>query len=101
MVFNIDYNDFVIDKTTDGYRVTRIDNDKDQHTHLKSLSACNLVIHNVINKKIPKNLSNYYLTSLIRMSDDEKYSYKIQELIETRKSKGIKQKYYNPHKKSR
>lgn len=101
MVFNIGYNDFVIDKTTDGYRVTRIDNHKDQHTHLKSYAACNSIVHNVINKKIPKNVSNYYLTSLIRLSDNDKYSYKIQELIETRKSKGKKQYYFNPHKKSR
>jgi hypothetical protein len=101
MVLNIDQNDFVIYKTVDGYRVTRIDNSEDRHTHLKSKSACNTVIQNVINRKIPKNVGSYYLTSLIRLSDDAEYIGKIEELIETRKLKGKKQNYYNPHKKSR
>ena len=100
-MLSIDYKDFVINKTIDGYRVTRIDNNKDQHTHLKSRSACDTVIHNVINKKIPKNVGNYYLTSLIRLSDDTKYISKIEELINVRKQKGKKQNYFNPHKKSR
>ena len=99
MVLAIVYDDFVINKTIDGYRVTRIDNDKDQHTHLKSLSACNTVIKNVINKKIPKNVGNYYLTSLIRLSDDENYISKIKELINTRNQKGKKDYYFNLHKK--
>lgn len=98
-MFTIDRDDFVIDSTTDGFRVTRIDNDLDMHTHLKSKSACNTVIQNVISKKIPKNVGNYYLTSLIRLSDDEKYISKIEELINTRKNKGRKQDYFNPHKK--
>jgi len=99
MVLKIDQRDFVIYKTIDGYRLTRIDNEEDKHTHLKSKSACNIIIQNVVNKKIPKNVGIYYLTSLIRLSDDENYISKIEELIETRKSKGKKQNYYNPHKK--
>jgi hypothetical protein len=101
MVLKIDQRDFVIYKTVDGFRVTRIDNSEDRHTHLKSKSACDTVIQNVINKKIPKHVGNYYLTSLIRLSDDGEYIRKIEELINVRKLKGKKQNYYNPHKKSR
>ena len=95
----IDYDDFVIDKTKDGYRVTRINDDMDAHTHLKSRSACNSVIDNVIKKKIPRNTGFYYLISLQRLSTDEKYINKIQELIDVRTQRGVKQYYFNPHKK--
>lgn len=98
-MFTIDRADFVIDTTIDGFRVRRIDVEGDLHTHLKSKSACNTVITNVINKKIPKNTGFYYLTSLIRLSTDEKYISKVEELIEVRKSKGKKQNYFRPTKK--
>lgn len=99
MVWFIEYKDFVIDKIESGYRVTRICDNLDFHTHLKSKSACESVINNVVNKKIPKNVGEYYLTSLIRLSSDDTYKNKIQELIDVRKSKGKKQNYFNPHKK--
>lgn len=99
MVLGIEYNDFVINKTDNGYRVTRISDDKDCHTHLKNKSACESVIYNVVNKKIPKRTGFYYLESLIRLSNDELYKVKVQELIDVRKSKGRKENYMNPHKK--
>ena len=71
----------------------------DCHTHLKNKSACESVINNVVNKKIPKNVGNYYLISLMRLSDNDTYKNKIQELIDVRECKGKKQNYFNPHKK--
>ena len=49
----------------------------------------------VINKKIPKSTDGYYLSSLIRISDDDNYINKINALIEAREQKGKKEKYYN------
>ncbi len=99
MVLKIDRKDFVIDQTSDGYRVKRIDIDGNKHTHLQSLSACNSVISSVIHRKIPRNTSIYILKSLIRLSDDENYNNKVQELIDVRLQKGRKQYYFNPIKK--
>ena len=65
------------------------------HTHLKNFNAAKKAIELVINKKIPKSTNAYYLTSLIRLTNDEKYMVKIEELIETRAQKGKKDKYYN------
>lgn len=65
------------------------------HTHLKHFNAAKKAIDLVISKKIPKSTNVYYLTSLIRLTSDEKYVEKIQELIETREQKGKKEKYYN------
>lgn len=47
MVLKIDRKDFVIDQTSDGYRVKRIDVGGNKHTHLQALSACNSVISSI------------------------------------------------------
>lgn len=98
-MLKIDRKDFVIDQTSDGYRVKRIDIDGNNHTHLQSLSACNSVISSVMQRKIPRNTSIYILKSLIRLSNDESYINKVQELIDVRMQKGRKQMYFNPIKK--
>ena len=68
---------------------------KEGHTHLKHFDAAKKAIDLVISKKIPKSTNVYYLTSLIRLTNDENYIEKINELIEIRNKKGKKEKYYN------
>jgi hypothetical protein len=65
------------------------------HTHLRSKNSALAAIDFVLKKKIPKKCSFYYLISLIRISDNEKYIGKIQDLIDIRKSKGKKRVYVN------
>lgn len=65
------------------------------HTHLRNFNAAKKAIDLVLNKKIPKSTNGYYLTSLIRLTNDEDYIEKIEELIEVRVQKGKKDKYYN------
>lgn len=57
------------------------------------------LIDNVTNKCIPKRCGFYYLESHIRIADDEEYKRKLQDYYNVKISKGIKQHYYNPHKK--
>jgi len=91
--------DFRIERTIDGnFRVTRTDIYGDRHSHFKSRKLATKVIHNVCNWKMPLDTSDYALESMYRLSDDENYRDKIQELLETRKSKS-KKFYMNPHKK--
>ena len=93
----MDENDFKIDRLKDGsFRVTRTDIKGDYHTHMKSRRLAKTVIHNVCYGKIPLNSRDYTLTSMYRLSDNEKYRSKIQEILETRKQKGKKNNYYNP-----
>ena len=93
-------NDFRIDRLKDGtFRVTRTDIYGDYHTHMKSNQLAKTVIHNVCYGKIPLNSRNYTLISMYRLSDNEKYRSKIQEILETRKQKGKKNNYYNPSRK--
>ena len=70
------------------------------HTHLKHFEAAKTAIDLVIRKKIPKSTHGYYLTSLIRLSEDDGYINKIKELMESRAQKGKKDKYYNSRNKS-
>ena len=90
--------DFRIDKWMGGFRITRTDIGGYHHTHLKSRKLANIIIQNVCNWKIPLDTSDYALESMYRLSDDENYRDKIQELLDTRKSKS-KKFYMNPHKK--
>ena len=68
---------------------------QDGHTHLRHFDAAKTAIDLVIKKKVPKSTDEYYLVSLIRLSEDSNYIDKIYELINTRKNKGKKDKYYN------
>lgn len=89
--------DFAIDKLQDGtFRVTRTDIEGDYHTHMKSKQLAKTVIHNVCNGKIPLNSRNYTLISMYRLSNNEEYRDKIQEILDTRKQKGKKDNYCNP-----
>lgn len=66
------------------------------HTHLKHFEAAKTAIDLVINKKVPKSTDGYYLASLIRLSEDDLYIEKINQLIKAREQKGKKDKYFNP-----
>ena len=92
--------DFKIKRIQDGtFRVTRTDIDGDYHTHMKSKQLAKTVIHNVCYGKIPLNSRDYTLISMYRLSNDEKYRDKIQEILDARKQKGKKDYYYNPGRK--
>lgn len=65
------------------------------HTHLNNYKDVMFVIDSVNRKRVPRNMNNYLLVSLIRVTDDEEYANKVQELIDTRKRKGKKAVYVN------
>ena len=66
--------------------------------NMVKFEAAKTAIDLVIRKKIPKSTHGYYLTSLIRLSEDDCYINKIKELMESRAQKGKKDKYYNFNK---
>ena len=45
------------------------------HTHIRSFKTCKFLIDLVIHRSIPKHLSDYLITSLIRISNDEDEDY--------------------------
>lgn len=88
--------DFRIDRTMDGnFRITRIDNDKDMHCHLKSRRLAKVIIANVCNEKIPLNSHSRTLECMSRLTTNNKYKNKIEELLNVREQKS-KQDYFNP-----
>jgi hypothetical protein len=62
------------------------------HSHLRNYSSARYAVICVKQNKIPRKCSLRYLETLIRLSEDEKYIKKVQQLIKTRKQKGKKQK---------
>lgn len=89
--------EFMIFKVKQGYIAYNTKkNFQEGHTHLKHFEAAKTAIDLVINKKVPRSTDGYYLTSLIRLSEDELYISKINELLTSREQKGKKEKYYNP-----
>ena len=88
--------DFKIDKCDDCIRITRIDVEGNLHTHVKSKHRAETIINNVCSEKIPLHSHSRTLESMKRLSDNEKYIKKIEEILEVRKQKGRKQNYFNP-----
>ena len=88
--------DFRVDKCEDCIRITRTDVDGDLHTHVKSKHLAETIINNVCSEKIPLHSHSRTLESMKRLSDNEKYIRKINEILEVRKQKGMKQHYVNP-----
>lgn len=90
--------DFRIDKCEDCIRITRIDVDGDLHTHVHSKHLAETIINNVCSEKIPLHSHSRTLESMKRLSCNEKYVKKIDEILETRMNKSH-QTYYNKHGK--
>ena len=88
--------DFKIEKCEDCSRITRTDISGDLHTHIRSKKLAETIINNVCSEKIPLHSHSRTLESMKRLSDNEKYIKKIEEILEVRKQKGRKQNYFNP-----
>lgn len=88
------YRGYRIENTKTGYRIT-LDNGSDKHSHIRSKSFCKKLIDYVVDEKIPRRVSNYVLISLTRLSTNQNYIKKVNQLLNSRNSK-TKQKYYNP-----
>lgn len=88
--------DFRVEKCDDCIRITRTDISGDLHTHIHSKKLAETIINNVCSEKIPLHSHSRTLVSMKRLSNNEKYIQKIDELLMVREQKGHKQTYYNP-----
>lgn len=88
-------NDFKVETCTDCLRITRIDVNGDLHCHCKSRRLAETIIRNVCSEKIPLRSNSRTLESMMRLSCNERFTAKIQEILNTRKQKGRKQNYLN------
>ncbi|MCC0642484.1 MULTISPECIES: hypothetical protein [unclassified Clostridioides] len=89
-------NEYIIIKVRNGYIVYNTNKIFGEgHTHLKCYNAAKTAIDLAIKKKTPRSYSMYFLESLIRISDDISYRESIKDIMNTRNSKGYKDKYIN------
>jgi len=89
-------SDFRIDHCDDCLRITRLDISGNMHTHVKSRQLAETIIKNVCSEKIPLHSHSRTLVCMKRLSDNNEYIKKINELLAGRKQKGRKQPYVNP-----
>ena len=66
--------EFMIFRVKEGYIVYNAKKSfQEGHTHLRHFEAAKTAFDLVIRKKIPRSTQRYYLTSLMRLSDDDIY----------------------------
>jgi hypothetical protein len=68
---------------------------KNGHTHVKSYKMAKYLIFLANNHKINSGLRPYLLRSLARISSDNDYIKKVEDLMIVKRSKGKKQSYRN------
>lgn len=93
-----EYRGFIIQRTETGYRVCRNDDNK-VHVHMKNRHATKRLIDNVVDGKIPRRVGSYYLSCIARLTKNEYFKEKVEQLLDVRANKS-RQRYFNPHKKS-
>jgi len=93
-----EYRGFIMQSTVTGYRVCRCD-DNNTHIHFKNCNAAKRLIDNVVDEIIPRRVGNYYLSCIARLTKNEKYKEKVEQLLDVRANIS-RQRYFNPHKKS-
>lgn len=92
-------DEFIILKVSEGFIVYNTKKEwENGHSHLKSFKAAKTAINLVQKGKLPKSRGFYYLTTLQRISTEEEYIERIEQLKQTRKEKERKQTYYNVNK---
>lgn len=66
------------------------------HTHIRRFTTAKYILNMSLHKTIPKRLCNYHIISLIRLTDDEDYIKKLEEMLkinkENRKGTSFKSK---------
>ena len=82
--------DFRIDKCEDCLRITRLDVEGDLHTCVHSRKLAKTIISNVCSEKIPLHSHSRTLISMKRLSNNDKYITKIDELLMVREQKRSK-----------
>lgn len=76
--------DFVVFRGRNGYIVYNTKKEFNQgHTHLKQMKSCKDIIEFAQRKVIPEGSSPYFITSLMRISDDEKFINRLEHLKQT------------------
>lgn len=75
----------------------------DGHTHIKRFSTAKFIIQLSLHKTIPKHLSNYLITSLIRINTDEDYINELQNMLKKDKNnrQGTSYRDYKSHYRNR
>ena len=68
---------------------------EDGHTHIHTLKQAKYLVDCILNNKIPQKVNSYFLVSLIRLSNDKKYTQQVEYRLENMQKRKL---YYNTPK---
>ncbi|MFZ5354250.1 MAG: hypothetical protein ACOZCL_16235 [Bacillota bacterium] len=73
---------FKVYRANHGFIVHNSDkNFSEGHTHVQKYDTCMVMIKLLKSKKPPKSKSRYFLESLLRLSDDDKYNNQLKQML--------------------
>lgn len=85
MVLVYEDESYKISHTDDGYLVQNTSMQGFCHTHIRNLGTAMRIIELSKKRKCPYSLPRYLLISLYRISEDEKYRKKIEDVLNVHK----------------
>ena len=94
-------NEFIIHNTHKPWKDS-FNRDNNGHTHVEHKKTAIWLCELAAYKRIPRTKCLYFYQSLIRISDDETYTRKLEEMYEVKtKKKYDKKYYYNVNRKGK
>lgn len=79
---------YIVFRVNDGFVIHNTNKEfENGHTHIENFNTAKHVIDLVSHKSLPHHLSRYLLISLMRLSDDQEYIVKVNELLSNKKKK--------------
>ena len=91
-IYDCGKNEYIIHNTSLDF--------KDHHTHVKNFNTCKFLIDLCIHKTVPNHLSDYLIISLMRLSSDSNYKFKLESLLNNEKRGKIYAKKSNKSSRS-
>lgn len=81
----------------DGYIIHNIDKPFNEgHTHINNYKTAVYIIDLAIHKSIPHHICEYFMISLKRLSTDDDYIRKIDDILESKQNRHHKPYYNKP-----
>lgn len=86
---------FIVFRAGDGYIIHNTEKSfKKGHTHIKNVNTAKYIVSLAAKKILPKHLSDYLLVSLLRLSNDDIYTAKIEKMRKKQQIRRSKMKTY-------
>lgn len=67
---------------------------EDGHTHINRFDTAKFLLNLALHHSVPRHVCDYFITSLLRLSDNDKYTEHLLSIQTARKNRGSYNRYY-------